>query len=190
MFVRIVRAALLGSMLVFPGLAFAQQADQQEQQRQVTAIPANVSAGLFAPDVQALLRLSDTFRSQCDRIAGDPRVRVSVSVAYSVDGGGRAQTTFRRHRSGTLSAEVELLFGENYRELLAHEFEHVLEQIDGVNLHEEAAARRAAPSSSACRCSARPRRRIRQRPSHPRRPGDSVERGLRRRSLTAARQIG
>lgn len=139
MFVRIVRAALLGSMLVFPGLAFAQQADQQHQ-RQVTAIPANVSAGLFAPDVQALLRLSDTFRSQCDRIAGDPRVRVSVSVAYSVDGGGRAQTTFRRHRSGTLSAEVELLFGENYRELLAHEFEHVLEQIDGVNLREEAAA--------------------------------------------------
>jgi hypothetical protein len=42
-----------------------------------------------------------------------------------------------------LKADVELLFGENYRELLAHEFEHVLEQIEGVNLRREAAEGRA-----------------------------------------------
>lgn len=143
MSVAIVRVVLLGSLLLAPGPAFAQQAEQQQRQRPATAIPANITAGLFAPDMEALLRTSDTFRSQCARIAGDARVRVRVSVAYSIDGGGRAQTTFRRYQSGTLSAEVELLFGENYRELLAHEFEHVIEQIDGVNLGAETAAGRA-----------------------------------------------
>jgi hypothetical protein len=34
-------------------------------------------------------------------------------------------------------------FGENYNELLAHEFEHVLEQLDGVDLRREAAEGRA-----------------------------------------------
>ena len=142
MFIAVVRAVLLGSILVVPGPALS-QTEQQEPQRSLPAIPANVSAGLFTPDVQALLRRSDTFRFQCERIAGDPRVRVHVTVVYSIDGGGRAQTTFRRYQSGMLSAEVGLLFGENYRELLAHEFEHVIEQIEGVNLRQEAAAGRA-----------------------------------------------
>jgi hypothetical protein len=34
---------------------------------------------------------------------------------------------------------VTLVFAENYVELLGHEFEHVLEQIDGVNLRADAA---------------------------------------------------
>ncbi len=137
-------AALLLSVVAVPSVALGQQDQQQSrQQASETAIPWNVDAGLFASDVRTLLRLSDTFRLQCERIAADRRVRVRLAIATGIDGGGRAQTTFRRYRSGALFADVEVLFGENYRELLAHEFEHVLEQIDGIDLRREAADGRA-----------------------------------------------
>ncbi len=137
-------AVLLLSVLAIPCVALGQPEQQwRRQQACETAIPANVEAGLFASDVLTLLRLSDTFRQQCERIAADGRVRVRLAIVNTIDGGGRAQTTFRRYRSGALSADVEVLFGENYRELLAHEFEHVLEQIDGVDLRREAADGRA-----------------------------------------------
>jgi hypothetical protein len=131
---------LLGVWLTVARSAIAQS---QQPQPCATAVPRNVDAGVLASDVLALLRLSDTFRSQCARIAADPRVRVRLSITCTVEGNGRAQTIFRRYRTGTLVAEVDILFGENYRELLAHEFEHVLEQLDGVNVRREAAEGRA-----------------------------------------------
>lgn len=131
---------LLGFLVALPALAGAQQ---QDQQRCADAIPVNVEARLFTADVLALLRLSETFRAQCERIAAEPRVRVRISVASTVEGGGRAQTTFHRYRTGTIVADVQVLFAGNYRELLAHEFEHVIEQLDGLDLRQEAAGGRA-----------------------------------------------
>ena len=143
------RAVLLLLLVVVPCAAAAQQQSQQEQQPAcATAIPGNVDAGFLASDMLALLRRSDTFRSQCARIAAEPRVRVRIAIVNSVDGGARAQTTLRRFGSASLQAEVEVQFGENYRELLAHEFEHVIEQMDGVRLTEELVARRAWLASS------------------------------------------
>jgi hypothetical protein len=137
------RAVLVAVILVVPSLAFAQSAEQQDQRRCAAAIPANVDPGLFAPDMLALLRISQTFRAQCDRIAADPRVRVRLAIVYNVEDNGRAQTILRRDKTGVLVADVDVLFGENYRELLAHEFEHVIEQLDGVDLRQEAAEGRA-----------------------------------------------
>jgi len=135
-------------LLVVPSAAAAQQQWQQDQQPCATAIPGNVDAGVLASDMLALLRRSDTFRSQCARIAAEPRVRVRIAVTSSVDGGARAQTTLRRFGAASLLAEVEVQFGENYRELLAHEFEHVIEQMDGVDLRREAVQGRAWEISS------------------------------------------
>jgi hypothetical protein len=105
-------------------------------------VPPNVDAGVFAPDVRRLLAHSQTFRAQCVRIAAEPRVNVRIEIVNTLDG-GRAQTTIHRLSSGAIEADVSVLFGENYRELLAHEFEHVIEQLDGVNLRAEAAEGRA-----------------------------------------------
>ncbi len=105
-------------------------------------VPPNIDAGVFAPDVRALLGRSPTFRAQCARIAAQPRVHVRIEVVNALDS-GRAQTTMHRSRSGALDADVLVLFGENYGELLAHELEHVIEQIDGVDLRREAAQGRA-----------------------------------------------
>lgn len=139
-----VSVALLLLLWSIPRAAFAQGTAQPEQsQRCDGAIAGNVDAGLLASDVLALLRLSDTFRAQCARIAADARVHVRLNVTTTIVSIGRAQTTFRRYRNGALSAEVEVLFGENYRELLAHEFEHVIEQIDGVDLRDEVVRGRA-----------------------------------------------
>src|SRR5262249_28409290 len=99
-------------------------------------------AGVFRRDVAALLQRSDTFRAQCGRLAESRRVRVKIGIAFELDG-GRAQTMIHRFPSGAITADVVILFGENYRELIAHEFEHVLEQVDGVDLRHEAAAGRA-----------------------------------------------
>jgi hypothetical protein len=128
---------IMSSACAIPRDARAQQPDTC-----ATAIPPNIEAGVFTRDVIALLSRSDTFRSQCERVAGASRVRVTLAIVSTLNG-GRARTTIHRFPSGGILAEVDVLFGENYRELLAHEFEHILEQIEGVNLRQEAAEGRA-----------------------------------------------
>jgi hypothetical protein len=105
-------------------------------------IPPNIEAGVFARDVMSLLGRSETFRSQCDRLARSPRVQVRIGIVLSLHS-GRAQTAIQRLPSGAITADVLVVFGEDYRELLAHEFEHILEQVEGVNLQHEAAEGRA-----------------------------------------------
>jgi hypothetical protein len=128
---------IMSSACAIPRNARAQQRDLC-----ATAIPSNIDAGIFTRDVIALLSRSETFRSQCERVAGTPRVRVTLAIVSTLNG-GRAQTAIHRFPSGAILAEVDVLFGENYRELLAHEFEHILEQIEGVDLRQEAAQGRA-----------------------------------------------
>jgi hypothetical protein len=107
-----------------------------------TAVPSNIDAGLLAHDVIALLQRSETFRSQCERIAAVPSVRVAIALQHGATA-ERAHTTMYRYQAGAIKAEVFLRFGEDLRELLAHEFEHIIEQIDGVNLRNEVAEGRA-----------------------------------------------
>jgi len=147
MFVSRACAVVMMSLSLWPCVACAAPAVPQEPQEPqeacATDVPSNIRAGIVTSEVIALLHASDTFRAQCQRIAADARVRVRLEIVASVEAGGRAQTALRRFRSGTLVADVELLFGENYRELLAHEFEHIIEQIEGVDLSREAADGRA-----------------------------------------------
>lgn len=133
----------LVSVVLWPCLVLARPEGLDRPQACATAVPSNIRAGIVAPEMVALLGASETFRVQCRRIAADVRVHVRLDVVTAVEAGGRAQTALRRFRSGVLEADVALLFGEDYRELLAHEFEHIIEQIDGVDLRREVAAGRA-----------------------------------------------
>jgi hypothetical protein len=57
-----------------------------------------------------------------------------------------AQTEFRRLAPGVLEARIKLptpLRDEEYAESLAHELEHVLEQVEGLDLDAAAEGRRA-----------------------------------------------
>jgi hypothetical protein len=108
-----------------------------------SSLPLNIDAGALEPQAIELLQRSTTFRQQCERIAATAVLRVTLQVGMAVEPGGRAQTIIRRYDAGGIRAEVILRFGEDYFELLAHEFEHILEQVEGVSLPHEVAARRA-----------------------------------------------
>jgi hypothetical protein len=97
-----------------------------------------------APEVRTaltdLIARSATVQRQCERIAGAPvYVVVRLTLPKELLRTG-ARTTFYRTASGLVVARVEVPAGELFVELLAHEFEHVLEQIEGVDLPALAAA--------------------------------------------------
>ena len=89
-----------------------------------------------------MLAASPTFIRQCERIAAVPTVRVSIrALPQGEPLSSRARTMIRRYPSGALIAWVEIpALGTTleYAELLGHEFEHVLEQIDLVDLASQA----------------------------------------------------
>ncbi len=85
--------------------------------------------------VRSALEHSPTFRQQCRALAAAPRLRATVSVSYRrVAGTTRARTSFRQNQWGVLAAEIEIRSVLELTELLAHEFEHLIEQLDGVDL--------------------------------------------------------
>jgi hypothetical protein len=88
------------------------------------------------PMVRSALEHSPRFREQCRALAAAPRLRATVGVSYlSNVGTTRARTSFRQTPSGALAAEIEIRSAAALTELLAHEFEHLIEQLDGVDLH-------------------------------------------------------
>ena len=109
------------------------------------ALPATVSV----PDdlqrhVDSMMALSATFRGQCRRIAQASSLRVVIRVDPALaDRSYRAQTWFARTPSGDLFARVRVSLRLNPIEWIAHEFEHVIEQLDGVDLPALAAGHKA-----------------------------------------------
>ena len=87
------------------------------------------------PVVQSLLERSPKFRQQCRALAAAPHLRAKVSVSFqSAIGATRARTSFRQGQWGALAAEIEIRSALELTELIAHEFEHLIEQLDGVDL--------------------------------------------------------
>jgi hypothetical protein len=107
------------------------------------ALPANlIVSPMYRPLVEAMLRDSPTFRRQCVRIAGEPSLTVRLAIAQSPPTHGtRATTQIRRNDEGQLTAVVDLSSSRDTQELIAHEFEHIVELLDGVDLAALAASR-------------------------------------------------
>ncbi len=106
----------------------------------VVSIPSNI----IIPDgyrnlLEEMLRRSPTFRRQCRRIAAEPHLTISVHVAPRPPGAGiRAISHITRAPSG-LTALIEVNSSDDEVELLSHELEHVIEQLDQVDLQSKAA---------------------------------------------------
>ena len=108
--------------------------------RACTELPTTIQVDDFlAPVVDELLAASPTFSRQCERIADLSSVRVAVRMLpRGEESCCRARTTIRRYASGVMIAVVEIpspRISVEYAELLGHEFEHILEQIDLVDLN-------------------------------------------------------
>jgi hypothetical protein len=109
-----------------------------------SAPPFNIDPGMLRSQFIELLQRSATFRRQCARIASTRVLRVTLRVRASLtERGAQALTIVDRYETGAIRADVTLLLGRNYLEMLAHEFEHILEQVDGVVLGDEVARGRA-----------------------------------------------
>ena len=107
------------------------------------AAPQNLLVDpIHRPLIELMLRKSATFRRQCMRIGAELQLTVHLAVnsaARRPD--ARAITRVRRHENGQVSAIVEITSFRDAEELIAHELEHIIEQLDGVDL----AARAALP---------------------------------------------
>ena len=87
--------------------------------------------------VADMCRRSPTFRRQVIRLARQPGLEVRLQPGrFSTFGGIRARSALTRVDGQLRVAVVEVPAGHSVllAELVAHEFEHILEQLDGVNL--------------------------------------------------------
>ncbi|HEY7501992.1 MAG TPA: hypothetical protein VH740_25960 [Vicinamibacterales bacterium] len=103
----------------------------------------HLQAGLESV-VQWTLEHSPTFREQCRVLSSATRWSVSVAIAIRPVGSyRRARGQFSGTPSGGITAAIEIYPGSDLPEMLGHEFEHLIEQMDGVDLTRDAKTGRA-----------------------------------------------
>ncbi len=95
------------------------------------------------PAVRALLAKSATFRRQWDIINASPLIRVTVlsTIGLQVESRARARACVSRYAHGSMRATIEIPAAADITELLPHELEHVIEQLEGVDLPARAGRR-------------------------------------------------
>jgi hypothetical protein len=99
------------------------------------APPANlIVPASFLPAIETILARSPMFRRQCLRLAAAPHLSVVVRMLHPMTGGPRARTQIRTSDDNRVSAAVEINAAGDFTELLAHELEHIIEQLDGIDL--------------------------------------------------------
>jgi len=85
------------------------------------------------PLVERIWRRSPTFRLQCERLSQAQWLKVKLSLAVrSAPTERYLGRTFVNKREGV--ARIEIYTVEDYVQMVGHELEHVLEQIEGVDI--------------------------------------------------------
>lgn len=110
------------------------------------ARPANLLVPAPYRDlVSDMWRLSPAFRRQAIRLGAEGRLVARVHTSPSRARGGPRAITRVQRRHGSIEADIYIHDAGAFVELLAHEIEHVLEQLDQLDL--ATAARRAGGSA-------------------------------------------
>lgn len=101
------------------------------------ALPANLELSRdLVGTLKQIYARSPTFRAQCQRISDAPHLHVSVQLDGVIPSSCRAFTMIRR-RQRFIDAQVHMPpQGTTFAELISHEFEHIIEQVEGLNLRE------------------------------------------------------
>jgi hypothetical protein len=128
--------AAQSARLVAMNLARPYVDDEPAFARGTPSVPGNVEIPeSLRSTVALMLRHSSTFRRQCSRIARASDLAVVVQrgllPASAREG---AVTRMVRRADGRLEADVLIDSLGDSVVLVAHEFEHILEQLDGVDL--------------------------------------------------------
>lgn len=122
------------------GLALA---DDRSSNLEDAGLPPNLSAAaVFKPYLERMVLMSPTFRGQCKRLGAAPSVRVQLRLEDPQRRPSfRARTVLARDKGVVVSAHIFLYPSPDAVELIAHEIEHVLEQLDGVDLEAHVGSR-------------------------------------------------
>jgi hypothetical protein len=115
----------------------------------VTLAPNVTVTPLYQPMVQEMLRRSPTFRRQYERIANAVGLTVEVG-SEPPRAKAAAWTTIQRPGADVMHAIVIVSAIGRTAELIAHELEHVIEQLDGVNLKQKASIHASGVRHCAC----------------------------------------
>ena len=129
-------AHVAGQAAAFQGIAIG----FDESQRISQGLPPPLSAGVLdvppdmRPPLERMWKESPTFRRQCARLV-DESVTIVVRLVERRSELGRAaaRTLITTRQGRVTSAEARLASAVDLH-YLAHEIEHVLEQVDGVDL--------------------------------------------------------
>jgi hypothetical protein len=118
------------------GTAVRQYAPAAQVDTEDASLPPNlVVAASLRSAVALMLRRSHTFRRQCQRIANAPYLIVALRRAgIPLPRGIRARSHVVRSATGQLAATIDVPALDDDVELIAHEVEHVIEQLDEVDL--------------------------------------------------------
>ena len=135
------RASIVATPAVRPYL------DEPPNPQTPDRLPPNLTVSKSLRSIaQLMVERSAIFRRQCLRIANAGHLTVTITGAVAFDTEhARARTLFVR-RDGTLRADVQIGPLDDQVELIAHEIEHVIEQLDGVDLSRQASLRGTAAS--------------------------------------------
>jgi hypothetical protein len=129
-------AAILG-FLVAVAVAeptFAQQSEVLRCQQP----PANLESNSALMRVfMSLASQSETIRRQCAAIADAPDVRIVLRYGPRPQAFTRARSTIERHRGRLVRVVIEIPVTADFAELLAHELEHPIEAIEGVDFRSQ-----------------------------------------------------
>ncbi len=124
-----------------PAPAFAQQPDARPGPQRAAPVsqplPVNIRVDdVLQPLVSALLAKSETLRRQWEIITASRLIRVTVVSRMGMQdtGSTRARTEVSRYAYGAIRATIEIPSGTDVTELLPHELEHVIEQLEGLDL--------------------------------------------------------
>jgi hypothetical protein len=135
--------AMLFFALCFPlsAASVALASSDDDERNEPARLPPNlVVSKSELPLLEKMWRRSATFRRQCERIGEAQWLKVKLSFYPKALApcGCRALTTVYRAKP---LANVRIFQLASAIELIGHEFEHVLEQIEGVNLRVLVAAK-------------------------------------------------
>jgi len=105
---------------------------------------------MYQPLIAQMLERSPSFRRQCARLARATNLEITLRSEPRSDHHANAWTTIARRADGTRQVTISIVTGPRTIELIAHEFEHVIEQIDGIDLRHKATLR--ASGVRTCEC--------------------------------------
>jgi hypothetical protein len=111
--------------------------DNKIEESDKATLPSNVFMPRYFQIVfHELLNRSITFKHQCRQINATHKLRITIQFHPSLPNRFRSLSKVRRTKNDYIIIVVQVALTSDYVEMLGHEFEHALEQVEGLNLQE------------------------------------------------------